>query len=286
MKFEILILLVLNSIIIFGQTTLKGNLSSAASINYNNQIIGSGFFYLKDSNFYLVTAAHVLYKTDSLENILNDLRYSSISIMTYPENDYESKFSNFNINLTKTEIIKKHSTKDICVVKMGEIIKQTNGLKVSFGDHIKTLKNGGNITSFNQNRIIQFKDLEQGSEVRILGYPKYLDLKKKNGETLFDFQFPIISSGVISGISRKLGNIITSAPVYYGNSGGAVLSKLESFSQTKESITFSTDYMLIGVVTNFIPFYLQKKDTVDRIDISNSGYSIVIPIDYAIELMK
>ncbi|MDZ7847668.1 MAG: S1C family serine protease [Owenweeksia sp.] len=275
---------------IIAQSSLGGSLSNAVSINYKGNLIGSGFYYLNDSYMYLVTASHVLFKKDSLQNITDKLRFEKVQLKSYSKYNFKTNISVIEVDLKKNDHIKKHKLKDVCVVKIGifKKVKSENDYTITTLSNVSVVKNLGKISGFSKSKILRFKDLEQGNEVRIIGYPKSLEYVKTNGVKLFEFEIPLLQSGVVSGLSSSVGNIITNAPIFYGNSGGAVLYRVDDIKLNVETqkLVFSTDYFLIGVATDFIPFILDTKMKDDRVDISNSGYSVIVPIDYALEIMS
>lgn len=271
----------------YGQK-LKGSLSNAISINNHDILVGSGLMYLKDSNIYLVTAAHVLFKVDSIGHIMDDLRYAKITIKSYSETQYDQFYSVVKVALKQGANVRKHREKDICIVKIGSIIGNTSNSNISvFTDNNSIIiKSIGSINSFNKSKTVDFKDIEQGNDIRIIGYPKSLDFYKNNDKHFFNFNYPLVQNGIVSGINESDGYIITNAPVYRGNSGGAVLYKVESVKLENTKLLFTQDYLLIGIVTDYIPFIIDTKNKNDKYDISNSGYSVVVPIQYAIGLMN
>lgn len=275
---------------ILAQSNLKGSLSNAVSINNKGKLVGSGFYYLNDSSFYLVTASHVLFKMDSLQNITDELLYNEVRLNSYSEVDFKTNTSIVDVILKENDHIRKHKLKDVCVVKLGTLTRFKSEKDVTITTLPKTsvVKNIGKISGFQESRVLRFQDLEQGNEVRIIGYPKSLEYIKPNGVRLFEFDIPLLQSGVVSGLSSNLGNIITNAPVFYGNSGGAVLYRVDDINLNKETknLEFYTNYFLIGVATDFIPFILDTKMKDDRFDISNSGYSVIVPIDYVLEIIN
>ncbi len=266
------------------QTKLTANLANAVSINYNNNLVGSGLIYEKDSLIYLITAAHVIFQVDTLDNITDNIRFDKIQIVSYSSNDYNVKKSVFEIKLHGNNSLKRHKRKDVCILKIGKIQKVISKISnyVYTHENVRIIESNGIVNAFNNDLITKFEHIEQGRDVRVIGYPKHLDFVKRNGLRLYEFEYPLLQSGVISGVSKSLGNIIVNAPIFYGNSGGAVLYKTEGVKSKNGKSIFYETYTLIGIATDFIPFILNIND---RVDISNSGYSVVVPIHFAIEML-
>jgi hypothetical protein len=117
-----------------------------------------------------------------------------------------------------------------------------------------------------------------GSEVYIFGYPTSLGIKKS---IQYDFQRPLLSSGIVAGKYSEEKTFIIDCPSYPGNSGGPVIVK----TPTKTGVEFK----LIGILIEFIPYEEQWKNTRNNLINTqhyNSGYSVVEPIDFIYELIS
>jgi len=122
-----------------------------------------------------------------------------------------------------------------------------------------------------------------------MGYPSYLDPNPMFGEDVYDFEFPLVGEGVLSGKSKKHENLIISSPVFYGNSGGAVLYKRMNLKRNDSTISIEFSFHVIGVVSSFIPFVFKDKSKIlnrENYDVSNSGYTVVVPLKFALELIE
>lgn len=288
-KFIQIILFAFLPNLILSQVSLNASLSKAVNIQVNGQIIGSGFYYMSDSFFFLVTAAHVIYETDTLIGKASDkLSFDSIDIVSYDKIQSIDRSSFLSAKLIKNTSVWKHDKKDICVVLLGKLMNFNDSENVSINTYtyVTIKRKAAKLNGFLNVKSLHMDKLTQGSEVRILGYPTSLNDSKRIGEKIYEFEFPLLQTGIISGISNKIGNIIISGAVFYGNSGGAVLSKSEDVHFDKKgNMLFIDNYYLIGVVSELIPFGLRSKAK-DKYYYSNSGYSVVIPIQYADEIIK
>lgn len=288
---KLLFPLIFVSTLLNGQSNLHENISHAVNIFDNEKSIGSGFYYYRDTSVYLVTAAHVLFKTDSLNRISSHLGFEEIMLKSYSGIDVEEDANVIEVVLTSRNV-RRHKEKDVCVVKIASIVKvdsaEVENVYTSKLDQAATMiKNNGRITGFSIKNTRGFEELRYGEEIRVIGFPTYLDIHKNNtGASHFEFELPLLQGGVIAGISNKMQTIVINAPVFYGNSGGAVLCRVDDMKLEKGKLEFSRGYHLIGIVTSFIPFIMDTKIPADRIDISNSGYTNVVPIDFALELMN
>jgi len=124
----------------------------------------------------------------------------------------------------------------------------------------------------------KFDDLTEAMDSYILGYPKSIQLDDSGRYVKYDFSEPLIRKGIVAGKDFKNKTIVVDCAVYPGNSGGPVFCYFNNIPN------------LIGMVIERIPFKQNvwdkenhKKD--DNIWI-NSGYSIVIPIDFALDLIS
>jgi len=281
----ILMILSIQSFLIngYGQNPLTKSLSKAVWI-IGLQGSGSGFYYLIDTSLYLVTAAHVLYKRNGIV-ITNELNSISIDLISYDNELVENKTTKLRVQFDNNAEIYKHPIKDICVISIGNFVGNARG-RLAFlpKKNVSVLTGNGNIGGFDSKSSIPLENLFPSQEILLIGYPTSLD-QSRIGHTVYDFKFPLVQSGIIAGISNSLSNIIISGAAFNGNSGGAVMAK------NKISIG---DYslQLIGLITEYIPNVIEsyvQKEGVTKLDtivsVSNSGYTVVVPIQYADDLI-
>jgi hypothetical protein len=91
----------------------------------------------------------------------------------------------------------------------------------------------------------------------------------------------LLRKGIVAGVSLSKQSIIIDCPAYQGNSGGPVV-------QVEHPNLNTTIYHIIGVAVAFVPFEEQWENKTLRyshVSISNSGYTLVEPIDAALELV-
>ncbi len=268
-----------------GQKDIPSYLTKAVRIIRSGGGGGSGFYYHLDSATYLVTSAHVLYVTinDTVQDKLRDTSIELLSYNTELSNDNSTRIS---IKLNKSSVIFKDLKKDICAIPIGVDRTVRNAeIVISLLYNVKALSSSININGFDSKLSLDINNISPGDNIILIGYPSTLDTKIR--AKVYDFKFPLIQSGIISGISKTYGNIIISGPVFGGNSGGAVMAKNIKITPNDKTIDFDYVYNLIGIVCASIP--TQHKAVIADVEgqaVSNSGYSVIIPIQYVDDLIK
>lgn len=237
----------------------------------------SGFYIVDNSNVYFVTARH------SIFNKNNTLKSKTIILSSCCNTDISKKIE-FKINLEellKAKLIQYHTIHDVAIVYMGKNILLNNGnTALSFSENfIQRLSDECNICLSDTKWIEKFDDVKIGNEVFIFGYPNSLGLVS---EQQIDYNMPLLRKGIVAGMNVHKKTIVLDCPAYQGNSGGPVLI-VEKLDNSK------TTFLPIGIVTQFVPFVEKwvndKYENVTNTTISNSGYSIVEPIDIVLELL-
>jgi len=97
----------------------------------------------------------------------------------------------------------------------------------------------------------------------------------------FDPAQPLLRKGIVAGVNRSGRTIIVDSPAYQGNSGGPVV-------QVSHPSFEVTTFKIIGLVSAFVPFQEEWENKTLRyshVIVSNSGYTIIEPIDIALELV-
>lgn len=255
------------------------------NLNYPIRILagtssGSGFFIDTGdkNNIYIVTAKHVLYYQDT--NTKESKLFSEKIELIYNTfvDPYVYKppqiFELDLIKLITDNLFKPHSSQDIVVIKIG---KRENG-KISFVSGVNLLKSSeGSIVTYAFSDERTFEQVVISNEVFILGYPVSLstiEMKQIN------YNLPLVRKGIVAGKNWDNKTLILDCPVYGGNSGGLAL---EIDDQTQK-------IHLIGVIVQFVPFVEQWRNinfpSLYNINYQNSGYSIVLPIDFISDLIN
>jgi hypothetical protein len=90
---------------------------------------------------------------------------------------------------------------------------------------------------------------------------------------------PLLRKGIVAGLNPAKKSIVVDCPSYPGNSGGPVL-------QIERQLTTSK-FEIIGVVIEYVPFVeAVEVARTPGAALANSGYSIVAPMDFVLELIK
>lgn len=239
---------------------------------------GSGYFLQDTSELYLVSARHVLMdkiinsSTKKIEFKLKspvaEVRWYAREVDVSTPNimiiDLNSLLSSGNAKYGETE------EDDYFIVRIASIEQKEDYLSVNYSSFINRPGPSSRIEGFPLNRVCDFKDITLGDEVFMVGYPKSLGLKEI---PQYDFNRPLLRKGIVAGKDGNLKNVIIDCPSYGGNSGGAIFEVL------------GRELRLIGVVSAFIPLeevWVNPNYGIKNIELSNSGYSVVIPIEKVI----
>ena len=235
---------------------------------------GSGILVRDTNSIHLITAKHVIFnEKDTFKTLL-----SSNAIVQFYVHDFERDSANviiINLQLAqKDNRLRKDSIHDICILTIAKVEKETGYIKYDNG----VFRLGHNVRYdqyyLDQNSIITKNDLYLGEDVFVVGFPGSIGLKKI---PQFDYDKPLLKRGAIASTSDKYDNFIIDCSVFHGNSGGPVFLERKDFNNYK--------LRLIGIASQYIPLLnetLSKKD----ITVQNSGYAVIVPIEYALKLIN
>lgn len=264
----------------------------ADNLSYPVRIIigsssGSGFFIRNGEEIYLVTAKHVLFSQDSVTKNFT-LFDKKLYVICYPltttgvtqtERVYE-----FNLeSLLSAGDLKTHSSADIVVIKLGSVSGINGGrYSLSMLDAVTISKpSDGTLISYNMINARRFGEVEVTNDVFVLGYPSSLS---SAGMNQLDSNSALVRKGIVAGKNNINRSLILDCPVYGGNSGGIVIE----VNQNNE--TLEINFHLIGIVVQFVPFVDQWRNInfpdLFNSSLQNSGYSVVLPVDYIYELIE
>jgi hypothetical protein len=248
--------------------------------------LGTGLYFIAKSKLFLITAKHVLFNLKkTTPDGMYPVRDKSIYLISYSEDVVNNPRDTILVDLSQALEnggLHHHKEKDIAVVFLGNINPDKEH-SVQFLRYIRNNKRPNQISVFQKDQTRSLDQITLGNDVFIYGFPTSLDLSKLKGSTreaVYEFNRPLIRSGIISGISKELNSIIVDGAVFYGNSGGPVIEKKIEYLKGGSFLTIT--YRLIGIATEFIPFYFPKSK---EVDISNSGFTVVVPIIHALELI-
>jgi len=247
-------------------------------IKLSNGGSASGFYYSDSTYFYLVTAKHVFF-----DPVTNRLNSESADLISYPRDPYTNPYNLLRCNLKlllDKNLVRYHNQFDVAIALIGkyEIIDSANA-RINYNEAItKPNPAASRVKQFSEIFILESKDLPVGTEVHIFGYPTSVGIKEL---PQLELTQPLFRRGIVAGKNYKLNTIILDCPVYKGNSGGPVVASLVDGPNTK--------FRLIGIVSEFVPFeekWINDKYGYANVEYSNSGYSIIAPIEIMLDLIK
>lgn len=125
----------------------------------------------------------------------------------------------------------------------------------------------------------KYSEVLISNEVYVFGYPASLGIKNR---PQIDFSRPLLRRGAVAGKNDANQTIVLDCPVYYGNSGGPVIEAEQVDLTTRR-------FSVIGVVSEFVPFietWYNIQHKFQNVNIENSGYSVVVPMDQVFELVE
>ncbi len=241
----------------------------SSPVFYSGTINGAGVFFADTGHIYFITARHNLFSEKPPYKLIQ--RQAMLSF--YPNNILSDTAEYIVVDLKdafEKGCIQYDSLKDIAVIAIAAFRsnKAPSGKPQYYPFIIK--KTVDYVPAWLSERSDLYKDVEVGGSVNTFGYPMTLGLKQ-TGQ--FSYEHPLLRKGDISGKSEKLKTIVIYTPIYTGNTGGPVFEV--KYTSQGEKIR------LIGIVGGPVP--LSNKLNNQNV---NSDYSIVIPIDGAIELIK
>ena len=183
--------------------------------------------------------------------------------------------------LTNKEI-RFHPTHDVAVVRFATSSTKT---KLGFDTRIVSLVTNTVISS-TESAVVPMEveglrclaNVQIGDDVFVFGYPSSIGLRES---PRFDYSKPLLRKGIISGIHDDAKTIIVDSAVYFGNSGGPVL-------EVEHVDLLVTRFSIIGVVSEMIPFvdlWENKRFDYMTANVSNSGYAVIEPVDFVLELL-
>jgi hypothetical protein len=167
--------------------------------------------------------------------------------------------------LLETGHISYHPSHDVAYIRIGIPKKVAGRDRIDLLGGV-TKKQGSGITGVAKENSKLLKDVYVGNQVFVFGYPTSIT----RIDPWLDVSLPLLRKGIVAGINNDLKAVILDCPVFHGNSGGLVIEvEKKSFTEIK--------YRAIGLVTNLVPY--------QRNWIQNSGYSVVVPMDFVDDLI-
>jgi Trypsin-like peptidase domain len=238
------------------------------------QSTGSGFYLNKGDIVYLVTARHVLQDPTS-----NNLRGDAADLLSYSRVPAEEQTNELILNLADAKAdgsLKVDLKSDVAVVKIGHLERsdQSTTLKLLPNTHAVHWAPSG-IVGADVGIARKFEEVRTSSDIYIFGYPASIGLAEI---PQVDNRRPLIRKGIVSGRNPGRKTIIIDAQAFPGNSGGLVI-EVDDFGLQKS-------VAVIGLVTEYVPFDNNRFNLPLRNPtILNSGYAVVVPMDFVLSLL-
>jgi len=240
---------------------------------------GSGFFLHTATSGYLVTAKHVF-----IDPATGNLRADRAELISYAKNPKDQSRNVLELDLLKLKEsgnLIAHPSEDVAVAKLTSGVPLNQGqqkdLTVAFNDSVKAKESApGGLLAVSLDTVKTFDEVLAGNDIVLFGYPNSIGLRES---PQLDPMRPLLRKGIVAGLNPAKKSIIVDCPSYPGNSGGPVLQIERQFTTSK--------FGIIGVVIEYVPFVepVQVART-SGAALANSGYSIVAPIDFVLELVK
>ncbi len=235
--------------------------SAFLSLDFGQSGYGSGFILNYKTNFYLVTARHVLFDETGA------LRCKELLITCKDYKGTDDDRRTLIIDMTSAQIGKDDNA-DVSTILI------QSGSKVE--DNVSIQQEGNKIVTVNIGQTNNLNEIGLANDVYLIGCPT--SLIGQNDDAPFDVDRPVLRKGIIAGLNFKDCSFIIDCSAYYGNSGGAILEIDKNGNQN-----------IIGIVLRYIPFSTiwknNREPKISHVEFSNSGYSICAPIDKIVNLI-
>lgn len=231
----------------------KNNFSYIVFVSVNSSN-GSGIMYKTEDNLYLITAKHVLFKSD------NSIIGKNVIITS----------KNFDEKIETATIFEIEDFRLCQHIFCGNL--DIVGIKIELNENI-TIHNQIDRPSVTQESTTSYDNLSIFNEIYLAGFPTSLKVDIDNYDlTKINFRKGIITS-------KYDNEFIVDSSTYYGMSGGAVFS-----------IDETGNVFIIGIISKLVPllveWYNNRERSIINTDFENSGYSICVRIDNLIKLLK
>lgn len=254
-------------------------INGTVQLKYDGGGSASGVIVSDSNYFYLVTARHCLIKEFSETS--TQLIDSALKFYSYKNDPFTDKPDSFQLSLStayRNGNIFFDSIQDISICVIAKVLKYTSDGNSVFSYSSCLKKLGKNSPGgIGPDLIKGFDDVKVGLDCVIFGFPAALKLYNKND---YDFERPLLRKGAIAGKDKKVGSIIVDCPSYQGNSGGPVFTVSE-LNANAVGLIGIVSRSILNVETLESSYY---RSTVS-INFTNSGYTVVVPIQFAVELM-
>lgn len=240
---------------------------------------GSGFWVGRSNAIYLVTAKHVLFDLQkggeplqifgtNLVITMWPAQITNVSVLTVNIGAYHAKNG-----------VRYSKDRDIAVALF--LSRNPNGT-VRTDHRFLTLSTTNISTCFDATEKVmrKFDEINPAEDVFTFGFPTSIG-STLPGRQQLNPKRPLAKKGIIADADPEKRLLVLDMPVYFGNSGGPVISRTSTGA-------FSSSIRVIGVVSQFVPFedvWISRRYNLPNFTWSNSGYSIAEPIDHVLDLL-
>jgi hypothetical protein len=242
--------------------------------------MGSGFFLQLSNSVYLITAKHVLFTESEGTNALQ-LQSPAAVVKSYAHvgttNITERVFNIDLAQLMSAGEIRYSSNRDVALVRIEQCASNDSHLAFSLPGFAKASQDTG-LNLFGVEFACRTSEVDVGAEVFMFGYPISLTGPIS---AIFDPSEPLLRKGIVAGLNLVRKTMIIDCPSYFGNSGGPVI-------QVDHPNFGVTRFRVIGLVSGFVPFQEEWENKTMRYSHvlkSNSGYTVVEPVDIALDMV-
>lgn len=251
---------------------------------------GSGFYITDETgSAFFVSARHLFFYNPEKEEGRTGIKGRLALLASYPrekEARYPIRLQLELPLLRERGYLGDHPERDVMVVKVGNIAETPKGKALLFSPGVSLVAKAGEEPGDNvslvgaQRDVIKlYSETAIGNEIFIFGYPTSLGIETY---PQIDYTRPLLRKGIIAGVNDEKQSLILDCPVIYGNSGGPVV-EVERVGLT------GLRYSIVGMVSEFIPFdekWYGIRQPFGLSQIENSGYSVAIPMDVILDLIR
>ena len=242
--------------------------------------MGSGCCLQLSNSVYLITAKHVLFSEPEGTNAPALLAsIAAIKLYSYvgTSNVSERVFAINLAQLLAAGEIRVSTNRDIALVRVENC--ESNDLNLAtFLPGVMAVTHDTGLVVHGEKFACRMAEIDVGADVYMFGYPVSLTGPIS---AIFDPSEPLLRKGIVAGMNTGKRTIIIDCPSYFGNSGGPVI-------QVDHPEFTVTRFRIIGLVSAFVPFQEEWENKTMRYSHvlkSNSGYTVVEPIDIALDLV-
>jgi hypothetical protein len=254
----------------------------------------SGFYARDTKSVFFVTAKHVLFDPGKKWG----LRAPTATLLSYGASLKEAGRNLLTLDLAKLSDqgnVKADPSEDVAIVKIAtqpanppspttpaEPTAPLPPASLVFASPIEGVTinertNSGPVIVDVSKAVKTFDHVLIGNDVLLSGYPVSLALV---ANPKIDFSRLLLR--VVAGEDVPEHSIILDCPSYEGDSGAPII-EVDTIS------AFEKSFSVIGVMNSFVPSVDVLKSQhfgYSNTTVENSGYSIITPMDYVLELMK